>query len=67
MTIPDIDIYQSAQTFIDQHGKAAQKRAKEKEEALLSTGNTIDALIWNKIAETIDWIYPHSHRTGTDN
>jgi len=67
MTVPDMDIYQSARTFIDQHGIASREKAKEQETAFLSTGNTVDALIWNKIAEAIDWIDPHHSWTVFDN
>ncbi|OFW90328.1 MAG: hypothetical protein A3B66_02300 [Alphaproteobacteria bacterium RIFCSPHIGHO2_02_FULL_46_13] len=52
----ELDIYKTAQIYVDQYGDDALFRAMGRAETYRETGNQQEMILWNKIANTIQWI-----------
>ncbi|MGH1377068.1 MAG: hypothetical protein ACRBCK_12060 [Alphaproteobacteria bacterium] len=56
MSIPEIDIYRTAQIFINKHGSSALLESMKKEEELFEKGDVKGANVWHKITDAIEWL-----------
>lgn len=54
--IEDIDIYRTAQIFIDQYGEEALFKAMHRVEKYRSIGNQNGMALWGEIADAIQWM-----------
>jgi len=54
--IKEIDIYRTAQIYIDQYGGMALLEAMKRIEKYSSIRNESGMLVWNRIADAIQWI-----------
>ncbi len=56
MSIAEIDIYRTAQIFINKHGDSALLEAMKKEEELFEKGDLKGAAVWHKITDAVEWL-----------
>lgn len=54
--IEDLDIYRTAQIYVDQYGGMALLEAMKRVEKYRSIGNESGMVVWNKIADAIQWL-----------
>ncbi len=54
--IADLDIYRTAQIYVDKYGGMALLEAIKRVEKYRSIGNGNGMAVWNKIADAIQWI-----------
>lgn len=54
--IEELDIYRTAQIYIDEYGGEALLKAMHRVEQYRSIKNENGMIIWNKIADAIQWM-----------
>ncbi len=54
--IEDLDIYRTAQIYVDQYEGRALLEAMKRIEKYRSIGNENGMIVWNKIADAIQWL-----------
>ena len=62
--IPDLDIYRSAKTLIDQHGEDAPIHAAMRADAMLESGDLDGVSVWKRILKAVEELQGAGPRPG---